>query len=157
ASSQRALGDRWTTWVLDNHDNSRSWNRFGDGKHDDAIAKLLTTMLLTLRGTPFLYYGEELGMVTTDPERLEDVRDPVGRVKWPAYKGRDGERTPMQWESAPNAGFTTGKPWLKIPASAAQRNVAVERKDSKSLLSYTKQLIALRAHTPALLEGEWEA
>ena len=70
------------------------------------------------RGTPQMYYGEELGMRTTDPARIEDVHDPIGKLGWPKEKGRDGERTPMQWDAAANAGFTTAaKPWLAVPPS----------------------------------------
>ena len=76
---------------------SRSYNRYGDGKHNDAIAKLMAALYLTLRGTPIMYYGEEIGMENNDPKRKEDVKDPIGRIGWPKEKGRDGERTPMQW------------------------------------------------------------
>ena len=74
-----------------------SYDRYGDGQHNDQIAKLLATLYLTLRGTPILYYGEELGMENNDPKRREDVKDPIGQRGWPKEKGRDGERTPMQW------------------------------------------------------------
>ncbi len=87
AASERALKGRWTTYVLSNHDIPRHYDRLGDGKHNDEIAKLTATMLLTLRGTPFLYYGEEIGMVTTEPKTVEEVRDPVGRRYWPLRKG----------------------------------------------------------------------
>ncbi len=73
------------------------WDRYGDGKHNDEIAKLMAALLLLPRATPQMYYGEEIGMRTTVPTRVEDVRDPVGVTGWPKDKGRDGERTPMQW------------------------------------------------------------
>ena len=98
----------WPVYVISNHDMQRSYNRYGDGKHNDQIAKVMAGMYLTLRGTPILYYGEELGMENNDPTRKEDVKDPLGQVGWPQNKGRDGERTPMQWNRSPNAGFTKG-------------------------------------------------
>lgn len=152
-ASEKALQGRWTTYVLSNHDNPRHFDRYGDGKHNDLIAKLTATMLLTLRGSPFLYYGEEIGMTTTEPKTIDEVRDPVGRRYWPANKGRDGERTPMQWDSSAHSGFTTGSPWLPVPPSASTRNVATAERDPNSILSFYKQLIALRRRTPALLDG----
>lgn len=153
--SERALQGRWTTYVLSNHDIPRAYDRYGDRVHNDLIAKLLATMLLTLRGSPFLYYGEEIGMQTTEPKTIEEVRDPVGRRYWPANKGRDGERTPMQWDASPQAGFTTAQPWLKIPASARERNVEVEAKDADSIYSFYRRLISLRRQSPALLDGSY--
>jgi alpha-glucosidase len=123
--------------------------------HNDAIARLLAALLLTTRATPQLYYGEEIGMVTTPPARKEDVKDPIGKLGWPKEKGRDGERTPMQWDTSSNAGFTTSAtPWLPVPASYKQRNVVVEEKDPDSLLSFYKQLIRLRRSQPALRDGK---
>jgi alpha-glucosidase len=110
-------------------------------------------MLLTLRGSPFLYYGEEIGMVTTEPKTIDEVRDPVGRRYWPANKGRDGERTPMQWDASANAGFTTGTPWLPAPPSARAKNVDAQERDPNSVLNFYRQLIALRRRSPALLDG----
>jgi alpha-glucosidase len=142
-------------FFFNNHDQDRTWDRYGDGVHNDAIARLLAALLLTTRATPQLYYGEEIGMVTTPPARKEDVRDPVGKLGWPKEKGRDGERTPMQWDASSNAGFTTSPtPWLPIPPSYKQRNVAVEEKDPDSLLNFYKQLIRLRRNQPALRDGQ---
>jgi alpha-glucosidase len=154
-ASEHALHGRWTTYVLSNHDNPRHYDRYGDGEHNDLIAKLTATMLLTLRGSPFLYYGEEIGMTTTEPKTIDEVRDPVGRRYWPANKGRDGERTPMQWDASTQAGFTTGTPWLPVPPSARERNVAAEERDPDSLLNFYRRLIALRRRTPALLNGDY--
>jgi alpha-glucosidase len=114
-------------------------------------------MYLTLRGTPIMYYGEELGMENNDPKRPEDVKDPIGRRGWPQEKGRDGERTPMQWSDAPNAGFTNGTPWLPVPASYKTHNVATESKDPNSVLNFYKRLLALRHKNDALLEGSYTA
>ena len=141
-------------FFFNNHDQERTWNRYGDGIHNEAIARLLATLLLTTRATPQLYYGEEIGMVTTPPARKEDVRDPIGKLGWPKEKGRDGERTPMQWDASTNAGFSTSPtPWLPVSPGYKQRNVAVEGKDPESLLNFYKQLIRLRRTRPAFRDG----
>jgi alpha-glucosidase len=145
----------WPVYVISNHDIVRSYVRYGDGEHDDAIAKLMAGLYLTLRGTPIMYYGEEIGMTNNDPKRKEDVKDPIGRLGWPEEKGRDGERTPMQWNGGANAGFTKGTPWLPVPATVETHNVAAELKDPNSILQFYKRLLALRHHEPALLEGEY--
>lgn len=155
-NNQRELKGHWTTYVLSNHDIVRALTRYGDGAHNPRIAKLLAAMTLTMRGTPFIYYGEEIGMVNHDPDNINEVRDPVGKRFWPAYKGRDGERTPMQWSSGASAGFTTGTPWLKVPASAANVNVEKESADPNSVLNFYKQVIRLRRSSPALLDGQFE-
>jgi alpha-glucosidase len=141
-------------YFFSNHDQPRQWDRYGDGQHNDQIAKLMAVLELTTRGTPQMYYGEELGMRTTDPTRIEDVHDPIGRLGWPKEKGRDGERTPMQWDSTANAGFTTGQPWLKVPLSSQQYNVESESNDPESILSCYKHLLSLRKSERALREGE---
>jgi len=143
-------------YFFSNHDQPRQWDRYGDGVHNDQIAKLMAALLLTTRATPQMYYGEEIGMRTTSPVRKEDVQDPVGRTGWPKDKGRDGERTPMQWDASRNAGFTTStKPWLPVPPSYQQYNVAVEAKDPDSILSFYKRLLALRRNQPGLREGAY--
>ncbi len=147
----------WPTYVIGNHDIVRSWNRYGDGKHNDQIAKDMAAMYLTLRGTPIMYYGEEIGMQNNDPKRREDVKDPIGRRGWPKEKGRDGERTPMQWDDGPNAGFTTGIPWLPIPTAYKTYNVADELKDPDSILNWYKGLLALRHQDKAFLDGDYVA
>ena len=115
----------------------------------------MAAMYLTLRGTPILYYGEEIGMQNNDPQRREDVKDPIGRLGWPKEKGRDGERTPMQWNDEPNAGFTTGIPWNAIPVTYKTYNVEDEAKDPNSILNWYKALLALRHTDPALLDGAY--
>src|ERR1700719_3812846 len=87
----------WPVFVISNHDIDRSYNRYGDGKHNEEIAKLMAAFYLTLRGTPIMYYGEELGMENNNAKTKEDVKDPQGKLGWPNEIGRDGERTPMQW------------------------------------------------------------
>jgi alpha-glucosidase len=146
----------WPVYVITNHDITRSYTRYADGKHDDDIAKLMAGFYLTLRGTPIMYYGEEIGMKNNDPKRKEDVKDPIGKLGWPKEKGRDGERTPMQWISGKNAGFSTVKPWLPVPASASTHNVASEENDPNSVLSFYKKMLALRHADSALREGSYE-
>ncbi len=141
-------------FFFSNHDQPRQWDRYGDGEHNDQIAKLMAVLELAARGTPQMYYGEELGMRTTDPVRIEDVHDPIGKRGWPKEKGRDGERTPMQWNASSDAGFTTNaKPWLPIPPSASTYNVETESKDPNSIFNLYKHLLALRKSDPALRDG----
>ncbi len=141
--------------VFDNHDNQRSWNRYGDGQHDDAIARLIATLLLTPRDTALMYYGQELGMSNDDPKTIDQVKDPVGRTGWPKDKGRDGERTPMQWDAGADAGFSTAATtWLPVAPNYATVNVAVESRNPDSLLSYYRRLIQLRKQNAALREGD---
>jgi alpha-glucosidase len=141
-------------YFFSNHDQPRQWDRYGDGEHNDQIAKLMAVLELTTRGTPQMYYGEELGMRTTDPARVEDVHDPIGKLGWPKEKGRDGERTPMQWDSTPQAGFTTvKKPWLPIPPTSRKYNVETESKDPDSIFNTYKRLLSLRKTEPALRDG----
>jgi alpha-glucosidase len=141
--------------VFDNHDNARSWDRYGDGVHNAEIAKIIATLLLTSRGTALLYQGEEIGQVTTVPMRVEAVRDPIGVTGWPKEKGRDGERTPMQWDASNRqAGFSTNtRTWLPVPASYKNVNVQAESADPDSLLSWHRKLIDMRRTNPALATG----
>jgi alpha-glucosidase len=142
-------------FVFDNHDNARSWNRYGDGVHDQAIARLIATMLLTSRATAMTYYGAEIGMVTTTPTRKEDVKDPIGITGWPKEKGRDGERTPMQWSDSKDAGFSTAATtWLPIAPDYTTVNVKTEEAEPDSLLNWNKKLIAMRRRDPTLRNGK---
>ncbi len=145
----------WPTFVIGNHDKPRSYDRYGDGQHNDQIAKLMAALYLTLRGTPIMYYGEEIGMKTTPPTSKEEVRDPIGRTGWPKEKGRDGERTPMQWDSSDNAGFSTARPWLPVPPTFKTHNVADEAKDPESVLAFYKKVLALRHTDKALQDGNY--
>jgi len=147
----------WPVFVIGNHDIVRSYNRYGDGKNNDAIAKLMGAFYLTLRGTPIMYYGEEIGMENNDPIRREDVKDPIGKTGWPAEKGRDGERTPMQWNGSASAGFSKKDPWLPVSASCKTHNVASEQKDPNSVLNLYKRVLALRHTNIALLNGSYKA
>jgi alpha-glucosidase len=105
-----------------------------------------------------MYYGEELGMRTTPPTRKEDVQDPVGRTGWPKDKGRDGERTPMQWDGSRNGGFSkASRTWLPVPPSYVEYNVAAEDRDPDSILNFYKRVIAMRRELPALRDGDYVA
>ena len=146
----------WPCWVLNNHDNRRSISRYAAGALTEARAKVAATMLLTLRGTPFLYYGEELGLPEGKIPRAEIV-DPPGRKYWPFYKGRDGCRTPMPWDTTPHAGFSSARPWLRVNRDYMHINVESERRDPNSLLNFYQQLIAFRRASPALQQGAYRA
>ncbi len=140
--------------VFDNHDNVRSIDRFGDGVHNTEIAKVIATVLLTTRATALTYYGAPIGMVTTTPTRKEDVKDPIGITGWPKEKGRDGERTPMQWTPGPQAGFSTNPhPWLPVAPNYKTVNVQTELPQKNSLLDWHMQLVALRRSNPAMHNG----
>jgi alpha-glucosidase len=145
----------WPVFVISNHDMVRSSNRYGDGVHNDEIAKLMASLYLTLRGSPIMYYGEELGMENNNPRRKEDVKDPEGITGWPGEIGRDGERTPMQWNTAANAGFSKATPWLPVPPSYKTHNVETELKDPNSILNVYRQLLAMRHKEPALVSGAY--
>jgi alpha-glucosidase len=143
--------------VLDTHDGTRSWTRFGDGRNDLRIAKLMATYLLAPRGAALVYYGQEIGMQNRDPRTLNEVQDINGKRGWPNNKGRDGERTPMQWTAGQNAGFSTGaKTWLPIADGYQERNAATEENESGSLLTYYKTLIKLRRENNALRNGDFQ-
>jgi alpha-glucosidase len=144
----------WPTTVMSNHDLPRAASRYCRGE-DDTMAKLVMTLLLTLRGTSFLYQGEEIGMRTVPLERSE-ILDPPGKKYWPIYKGRDGCRSPMHWDDSPNAGFSPAKPWLKVHPNYLARNVKRQQTEPDSLLNFTKALIALRKSHPALRRGDFE-
>jgi alpha-glucosidase len=139
--------------LFDNHDNPRVDMRYGDGIHNTQIERVIATVLFASHGAALMYYGDEIGMVTTPPTRKEDVKDPIGITGWPKEKGRDGERTPMQWNTESNAGFTTGTPWLPVPPSADEKNVEVERTDPDSLFNWYRALIRLKKTVPAFQQG----
>lgn len=130
----------WPTWVLSNHDNNRHRTRYGSNQRARAAAVLL----LTLRGTPFIYAGEELG--------LEDAWIPPERVVDPG--GRDGCRAPIPWDGTPAHGWSTANPWLPWPPEAATRNVEMMRADEQSTLGLYRKLIDVRKRTPALQMGD---
>src|SRR5262249_44630483 len=141
----------WPNWVLGNHDKTRLASRIGP-----AQARVAAMLLLTLRGTPILYYGDELGMGDgiIPPEC---VQDPWEKRVPGLGLGRDPARTPMPWDTSPNAGFTTGTPWLPLAANAQAMNVALDRDDTTSLLTLYRCLLALRRGTPVLATGAYVA
>ena len=159
AEREAAFGDaRWPTAVLSNHDQSRHVTRLAASigvEASDAIARAAAVMLLTQRGTPFLYYGEELGLHDVDVPRAESVDPPAAWVG-PEFDwwDRSRSRTPMPWTDGPGAGFTSGRPWLRFGSDVATRNVAAQRSDPGSVLALYRRLIALRAATPALQVGD---
>ena len=149
--------DRWPANVLSNHDQPRHASRYGDGmppEVGDARAKVAAALLLTLRGTPFLYYGEELAQRNLAIPNREAFDPPARRssVLFPWWN-RDQARGPMAWRRGPGAGFTTGRPWLPLSPDAASRNVEAQSSDSESVLSFYRSLLALRRRTPALRDG----
>ncbi len=148
------IGHNTPLLLFDNHDNPRLDARYGDGIHDTDIQRAIATVLFASRGAALFYYGDEIGMKTTPPKRKADVKDPIGITGWPKEKGRDGERTPMQWDGSANAGFTQGAPWLPVPKSAAQINVESEKNDPNSLLAWYRSLIQLKKMNPAFARGE---
>lgn len=164
----------WNTLFLENHDQPRSINRFGDAKkYFKESAKELAMILLTLRGTPFLYQGEEIGMTDYPLFQPEEYKDPVNfwlldllpKFHFSKKKtlqlihncNRDNARTPMQWGKGENADFTSGnETWLPVNPNYPEINVEVEEKDPDSILSFYRQLIQFRKEEPALLYGTFE-
>jgi alpha-glucosidase len=139
----------WPNWVLGNHDQHRIATRVGREQ-----ARVALMLLLTLRGTPTTYYGDELAMVDVDiPPEM--VMDPQELGKPGLGLGRDPERTPMQWDSGPNAGFTTGEPWLPVAPDYTHYNAASERDDPDSMLNFVRLLLDLRRESPALSVGDY--
>lgn len=152
---RRLPSDAQPCFVLGNHDVNRFPSRFGAGIHSDNRTKVAATLLLTLPGTPFIYYGEEIGMQNTPIPRA-DIQDPPGRRFWPFYKGRDPARTPMQWTADKNSGFTTGIPWLRLNKDFQIRNVSTQNANPESILNYYKKMISLRRITPSLRQGSYQ-
>jgi len=140
--------DHWPAISFSNHDVIRTATRFGT-----ANARVLLALLAALRGTLLLYQGEELGLPEVDlPRHL--LKDPVGDLYYPLFKGRDGCRTPMPWDAAaPNLGFSTGKPWLPLGQAHAALAVSAQEKDPDSVLAYARRLLAARKARPALQRG----
>jgi alpha-glucosidase len=136
----------WPNWVVGNHDRSRIATRVGA-----AQARVAALLLLTLRGTPTMYYGDEIGM-TDVPVPVDMRRDPQGLR---GGESRDPERTPMRWDGSPTGGFTTATPWLLVGEDVGAINVKAESDDDRSMLSLYRRLLALRREERALNVGEW--
>jgi alpha-glucosidase len=139
----------WPNWVIGNHDQSRIATRVGE-----AQARVAMMLLLTLRGTPILYYGDELGLEDV-PIPQNEARDPFGRNMPGMGQGRDPQRCPMPWDETPKAGFTTGEPWLPIGTTKRGQSVEAQRNDPGSMLAFTRELLQLRRSEPALAAGLW--
>ncbi|WP_309086158.1 alpha-amylase family glycosyl hydrolase [Chelativorans sp.] len=139
----------WPNWVLGNHDKPRIAARVGREQ-----ARVAAVMLLTLRGTPTIYYGDEIAMtdVSIPPEQVQDPFEL--RVPGQGF-GRDPQRTPLQWDGSAKAGFTTGSPWLPIAPDVAEYNVEAERSDPSSMLTLYRRLLALRRKSKALTIGRY--
>jgi len=134
------------------HDHHRQYTSFGDGVHDELIAKMTAALTLTPRATALLYYGEEIGMADAPAAALAGL--PLG-PKRPVADGRDPERTPMQWSAGTNAGFSTGEPWLPAQAQRSTHNVERERGDANSVYAWYAQLLRLRRDDAVFREGAY--
>jgi len=150
--------DGWGSWSVGNHDAIRVATRWATGTPTPAVraslSKLVLAMQLSLKGTPCLYQGDELALPEADVP-YELLQDPYGITFWPEFKGRDGCRTPMPWtDEAPNAGFTTGKPWLPVPAEHLALAEAIQDRDPHSMLNFQRAIIHWRRTMPQLLRGE---
>lgn len=167
---QNAL--EWNANYLENHDQPRSVSRFGDDReYWAASAKLLCVLLLTLRGTPFIYQGQEIGMTNFDFTGMDQIKDVESlniydfakRLHFPSFyrwrmitrSSRDNSRTPMQWNAETNAGFTTGEPWIGVNKNYKSINVASQTGDPDSVRSFYKRMIALRAGSDVLKYGSF--
>lgn len=145
----------WPSYVLGNHDSTRYPTRFKDEKEKDKMVQIMSTMLLTLRGTPFIYYGEELGMEDIEVP-FEKMVDPEGVNFWPEAKGRDHERTPMQWDDGINASFSAVEPWLPLSDDYKENNVENQMKNPNSILNFYRKLIKIRKESDAIKFGTLE-
>ena len=164
----------WGTIYLGNHDQPRMVTRWGNDapKYREASSKMLTTFLLTMRATPYYYFGDELGMNNIKFDRIEDYRD-IETLNY--YKklqnengdldyflngqkisARDNSRTPFQWDDSKNAGFTNGSPWLKVNPNYKKINVAAQEKDPNSTLNYFRKMVKLRKALPELVYGKYD-
>jgi alpha-glucosidase len=144
----------WPSWALSNHDTQRIASRWA--QNDERRIRQLLALLLTLRGTVFLYQGEELGLDESEI-LFEQLQDPYGKAHWPRNKGRDGCRTPMPWlRQKPNAGFSTAEPWLPVNPAHQLRAVDVQEKDQDSCLNLTRRLLAMRQANSVLRLGNYE-
>ncbi len=165
-------GKGWGSQYLQNHDQARCVSVYGDdGAYREQSAKMLATLLHTLPGTPYVYQGEELGMCNTpftDISQFNDINakfdyeEMVAQGKTPQEAlavlnrySRDHARTPMQWDATPNAGFTTGKPWLMVNPNYPQINAARQMQDEDSVWNYYRALMALRKAHPVMVYGSW--
>ena len=152
----KVVGDGWPCWALSNHDCVRVASRWGGEQPDARLLRLAAALQMTLRGSPCVYQGDELGLTEANIA-FEDLQDPFGITMWPKFKGRDGCRTPMPWAAdEAHGGFGVGKPWL--PSAPEHQALAVDRQqaDETSLLHYYIGLLHWRRAQPALLKGSMQ-
>ncbi len=165
----------WLSIVLANHDQARLVSRFGNDNLEfrDLSSKMLTTFLMSMRGTPYYYYGDELGMTNAGFEKIEDYKDMPTLNEYQHQKNicgdlqkymelikfscRDNGRTGMQWDTSVNAGFTTGTPWLKTNKNYTSINVAAQEKDENSCLNYFRKMVKLRKDNEVLVYGRFSS
>ena len=163
----------WAVQYLSNHDSARQVSCYGDAEnYREESAMLLGTLMHTTPGTPFVYQGEEIGMTNVVFDTIDDYNccytkgdyhsmteqgaSPEEAIKALAPRSRDNARTPYQWDESENAGFTTGKPWLKVNPQYREINLEKDKKSEKSVFNYYKKLIAMRNEHPAIVEGDLE-
>ncbi len=164
----------WGTTFLANHDQPRMLTRWGndDPKYRDAASKMLSTFILTMRGTPFTYFGDEIGMSNIKFDKIEDYNDIELKTNYAQVKSKGGDlkrfiegmkissrdngRTPMQWNTTAYAGFSTTQPWLIINENHTAVNVAIQNNDPQSILNYFRKLTALRKADPLFVYGDWK-
>jgi len=150
-----ASRDAWPCWSISNHDVQRVVTRWGSPQSPRHLATQLTALVCSLRGAVCIYQGEELGLREADVP-FESLRDPYGKAFWPNFKGRDGCRTPMPWSATPRGGFSSGAPWLPVPAEHSALAVDVQERDPNSTLHAFRRFMHWRKQHPALLWGDIE-
>jgi alpha-glucosidase len=150
---EAGMQDGWPCWAISNHDVQRAVTRWGGATPAPGLAAQLVALVCSLRGSVCLYQGEELGLPEADVA-FEALRDPYGITFWPTFKGRDGCRTPMPWTGDEKAGFSSGEPWLPIPASHRDNSVAAQDADPGSALNLTRGFLRWRKSLPALVGGD---
>lgn len=150
------VGDGWPCWAISNHDCVRVATRWGGAQPDARLLRLAAALQMSLRGSPCIYQGDELGLPEAELA-FEQLRDPVGIALWPTLKGRDGCRTPMPWDhQAPHAGFGPATPWLPVPPAHGALTVARQEADADSLLRFYRRLLHWRRGQSALVKGsQW--
>lgn len=149
-------GTGWPSWAFENHDAPRALSRWCAPGHIDAFARMKAMLLLSLRGNPILFQGEELGLLQ-DEIPFEQLRDPEAIANWPLTLSRDGVRTPLPWTAQDeHGGFTSAAPWLPLSPHNLERAVDRQEADPASLLNLTRELLHLRAGNPALRRGACE-
>ncbi|HNR09468.1 MAG TPA: alpha-glucosidase [Saprospiraceae bacterium] len=164
----------WGTIYLGNHDQPRMLSRWGDDRPEYRVlsSKMLTTFILSMRGTPYYYYGDEIGMDNIRFDKIEDYKDIELLTNYAQVKAKGGDlkrflegmkissrdngRTPMQWNDKEQGGFTAGRPWLKVNPNYPAVNVSVQENDPNSILNHFRKMVQLRKHNPVLIYGDWK-